>query len=93
MDAEHSEFIAEFNSREEAMEFLEGCSTMPWDKAPNLAPCMSQRTCGRLYEIIEHYEDRSWYSRLAVVLRLRRRERWIATPVLEVSKDVTRWLE
>jgi hypothetical protein len=27
---------------------------LPWNEAPNLCPCMSWRTCGRRYHLVEY---------------------------------------
>jgi len=44
----------EFKSLEEAIDELRRRTQIPWNTEPNLAPCMSWRTCGRNYEIIEY---------------------------------------
>ena len=55
-DEFHAEQIAQFASFEEAIAELRRRAKLPWDKGPNMAPCMSWQTCGREYVIIE-YDD------------------------------------
>jgi hypothetical protein len=53
-DESHAEPQGEFATAEEAVAELRRRSLLPWDEAPNVAPCMSWRTCGRRYEVIEY---------------------------------------
>ncbi len=53
-DQDHSEQLGEFPSLQEAWAELDRLSVIPWDESPNLAPCLSWRTCGRDYEILEY---------------------------------------
>lgn len=52
-DEWHAEWVGEYVSREEAHAELRRLAKLPWDEAPNACPCMSWRTCGRRYHIIE----------------------------------------
>jgi hypothetical protein len=57
-DERHAEPIGEFDSRADAQAELRRLADLAWDEAPNLCPCMSRRTCGRRYHLIEY--DTSW---------------------------------
>jgi hypothetical protein len=79
-DEFHAEWIGEYASSEEAHAELRRLADLPWDEAPNRCPCMSWRTCGRRYHIIEF--DTSG-------------ERWRSLndePLLEVSAKAITWL-
>jgi hypothetical protein len=52
-DERHAEPCGEFMTRQDAMAELQRRADLPWDAQPNVAPCMSWRTCGRFYELIE----------------------------------------
>jgi hypothetical protein len=52
-DEFHAEWCGQFATRAEALAELEARSALPWDQSPNVCPCMSWRTCGREYVIIE----------------------------------------
>ena len=52
-DESHCEESGEFVTLEAALAELKRRANLPWDEAPNQAPCTSWRTCGRRYEIIE----------------------------------------
>lgn len=43
-----------FATREEALAELRRLASIPWDQAPNLAPCTNWRNCGRHYELAEY---------------------------------------
>ncbi len=43
----------EFLTLGEAVAELRRLAAIPWDSEPNVAPCMSWRTCGRSYQIIQ----------------------------------------
>jgi hypothetical protein len=53
-DERHAEPQGEFKSFGEAVAELRRRATIPWNEAPNQAPCTSWETCGRSYEIIEY---------------------------------------
>lgn len=60
-DESHAEQIGQYDSLGEAWAELERRAAIPWDQRPNIAPCMSWRTCGRSYEIIEYEtSNTSW---------------------------------
>jgi hypothetical protein len=75
-DELHAEQQAEFETLEAAKNELRRRAGIPWDQEPNVAPCLSWKTCGRKYEIIE-YDDAS------------REIRRIAA--LEVSSNGVKW--
>ena len=53
-DQSHAEAIGKFSTLQGAWDELLRLSAVPWDAAPNMAPCQSWKTCGRDYEIIEY---------------------------------------
>ena len=53
-DEWHGELRSEHATLREAVAELERLAQIPWDAAPNLAPCQSWTKCGRRYEIIEY---------------------------------------
>jgi hypothetical protein len=79
-DEWHGEWIGQYASREEAHEELRRLAELPWNEAPNLCPCMSWRTCGRRYHVIE-------YDTSVDPWRTLRNE-----VLLEVSAKKTAWL-
>ena len=50
-DDRHCEVIASFATEEAALDAIRRFAELAWDEEPNRAPCMSWRTCGRLYLI------------------------------------------
>jgi hypothetical protein len=77
-DEAHAELHGEFESIDEAIAELKRRASIPWDQEPNVAPCMSWRTCGRRYDIIEYGDGRS-----AEVRRM---------PALEISAAGLKWV-
>jgi hypothetical protein len=57
-DEFHAEDHGQFASFDEAVAELKRRAAIPWDQAPNLAPCMNWENCGRDYVIVE-YDDSS----------------------------------
>jgi len=57
-DERHAEHHGEFPTLHDAIVELRRRVSIPWDQAPNVAPCMSWETCGREYVVIE-YDDSS----------------------------------
>lgn len=57
-DEAHAEPQGEFEAFEDAMGEVQRRASIPWDSEPNVAPCLSWKTCGRRYEIVE-YDARS----------------------------------
>ena len=53
-DERHAEQIGTFSDREEAMAELRRLASVPWDHAPNAAPCTGWARCGRSYELVEY---------------------------------------
>ena len=78
LHAEHQD--GTFGSFEEALAELKRRANLPWDQAPNVAPCTSWRTCGRNYEIIEFDDSTSPWKQLSRV------------PALEISAKGAKWL-
>lgn len=60
----HAELIAEHDTLASAIAELERLALVPWDEAPNLAPCQSWRTCGRKYEIVEYETSTAPWQKL-----------------------------
>jgi len=79
-DETHCEPGSEFASRDAAVSELRRLAELPWDVPPNLAPCMSWRTCGRSYELVEYDDAREPWR------EIRR------TAALEISAEGVRWL-
>jgi hypothetical protein len=80
-DERHSERLGEYPALSGAVAELERLKSVPWDAAPNQAPCQNWRECGRLYEIVEYdTSDRPWKE----VRRI---------PALEITRTVVQWLE
>lgn len=78
-DEQHAEPQGEFASRGEALDELRRRAAIRWDESPNACPCLSWRTCRRLYEIIEY--DTSVMPWMAIT----------RTSVLEISATGVRW--
>jgi len=79
-DDAHAELCGEFATMETAVAELERRAAIPWNEAPNVAPCMSWRTCGRRYEIVEYAAtEASWKER-------------VRTPFLNISATGVHWL-
>ena len=53
-DEAHAEPHGEFDALESAVAELRRRAEIAWDRAPNLAPCVEWKTCGRRYEIVEY---------------------------------------
>ena len=79
-DELHAETQADVATFEGAVAECERRAAIAWDQDPNVAPCLSWRTCGRRYEIIEYDASRPpWHE-------IRR------VPALEVSAKGAKWL-
>jgi hypothetical protein len=57
-DEIHAEPQGQFASFDEAMVELTRRAEVPWDQPPNVAPCLSWKTCGREYVVIEYDDSR-----------------------------------
>jgi len=53
-DERHAEPMSDHGSFEAALAELARLARIPWNEEPNQAPCMSWKTCGRSYELIEY---------------------------------------
>ena len=79
-DEWHAEWIGEYLSREEAHSELRRLAELPWDTEPNRCPCISWRTCGRRYHVIEFDTASDPWRRLS------------GDAFLDVSAEKTEWL-
>ena len=79
-DDVHCDRRGEFPTREAALDELRRLSTLPWDQEPNRAPCMSWRTCHRVYQLIEYDETSGRWRELG------------HETVLEISHAGVNWL-
>jgi hypothetical protein len=78
-DEAHAELQGEFSSFQDAIAELERRAKIPWSEPPNVAPCMSWRSCGRRYEIVAYdTAERPWKE-------ISRR------PMLEISASGVQW--
>jgi hypothetical protein len=78
-DELHAEHHGEFATFAEAVAELKRRATIPWDEPPNVAPCVSWKTCGRQYVIIEFDDSDSSCKALRRI------------PVFEVSAAGVKW--
>lgn len=76
----HCERIDECESFEAAIARLRELAYLPWDHEPNRASCMSWRTCGREYQIIEYDDSATPWT----VVR--------EADVLKVSASAVEWI-
>jgi hypothetical protein len=78
-DETHSEWQGEFRSEHEALVELRRRAAIPWDQAPNQAPCTNWRNCGRNYYVIEFDNTREPWTELK------------RAKVLEISASQVKW--
>jgi hypothetical protein len=52
-DSDHCEHLGTYTSLADAQLELNRLAALPWNEAPNRAPCGSWETCGRNYVLIE----------------------------------------
>jgi hypothetical protein len=52
-DERHGEWMGDYGTRDEAIAKLRYLSKVPWNEAPNIAPCASWESWGRRYELVE----------------------------------------
>jgi hypothetical protein len=78
-DERHAEPQGAYPSFQDAIDELKRRAALPWDEAPNLAPCAGWATCGRSYEVVEYDTAQVPWEEL----------RRIA--VLDVSADGVKW--
>jgi hypothetical protein len=80
-DERHAEPQAgEFSSLAAVSSELRRLAQLPWDQAPNVAPCTNWITCGRTYEVVEYDNSTLPWQELKRV------------PALEVDAQGARWL-
>ncbi len=86
-DEQHAEPQAgEFELIADAVAELKRRAMLPWDQPPNVAPCLSWRTCGRTYEIIEYDTSvRPWKElrRISYLEVSCAGVQWLSSPDLE----------
>ena len=80
-DEAHAEPQGEFESLDSALAELRRRAGIPWDIAPNAAPCTSWRTCGRRYEVVQFDTAESPWREIQRV------------HVLDISADGVKWVE
>lgn len=78
-DEVHAEHHGHFGSFHEALAELRRRAKVPWNEAPNVAPCMSWSTCEREYVILEFDDSSTPWKELRRV------------PVLNVSASGVKW--
>jgi hypothetical protein len=78
-DEIHAEHQGQFASFDEAIAELRRRIEIPWDQPPNVAPCMSWKTCGREYVVIEYDDSHQPWNQIRRV------------PVVEVSASGVKW--
>jgi hypothetical protein len=76
----HCDWIGEYPDRAAAVAALRHLAETPWDEPPNRAPCMSWRTCGREYALVEYDTTTTPWSVLQTI------------PALDISPEETCWL-
>jgi hypothetical protein len=65
-DEWHAEPLdGQFETREQAIDELRRVAAIPWNEAPNRAPCTSWMTCGRRYELIEYDDTASSWTQIS----------------------------
>lgn len=69
----------QFRTREQAIAELERRAAIPWNDAPNRAPCTNWLNCGRLYELVEYDDTTNTWKELSRTL------------ILEISAAGVRW--
>ena len=78
----HAETLkGRYETFQDALSELTRIAEIPWDEAPNVAPCQSWKTCGRRYMVIEYDDEYSPWKQLT------------CKSVLEVSADGVVWLD
>jgi hypothetical protein len=80
-DSIHAEQNGQFACLAEAVAELQRRAAIPWDKPPNVAPCVSWQTCGREYFILEFDTSQTPWKLLRSV------------PVLNVSAERVEWVD
>lgn len=78
-DESHAEWQCKYDSFEDAVKDLEKRRDIPWNKKPNVCPCISWKTCGRRYAIIEFNTDTHPWKEINRQL------------VLEISSKESKW--
>jgi hypothetical protein len=63
-DELHVEWHGQFGSFDDALIELKRMATIPWDEAPNVAPCSSWESCRRDFAIVEFDESQTPWRKL-----------------------------
>lgn len=79
-DEFHCEHEGKFPTFDDALLELKRLAKIPWDQAPNQAPCKSWKMCGRLYMIMKFDTSKKPWDLLD------------RKKILEVSHEGVRWL-
>ena len=80
-DEAHGEIQpGQFATFADAVAELRRLAAVPWNEAPNAAPCQSWRTCGRNYELVEYDGATTPWTELQRI------------PALNISAAGTKWL-
>lgn len=88
-DELHAETQGEYRNVEEAILELRRRSEVPWDSDPNQAPCMSWRTCGREYMIIEYDDSHSPHKQIQRILALQISSKGIVWHIDPKARQIT----
>lgn len=80
-DEAHAEPQGEFDSFDGALKELRRRALVPWDVAPNVAPCTGWQTCRWRYELVQFDTAKSPWREIRRV------------HVLDVSADSVKWVE
>jgi hypothetical protein len=78
-DERHAEIQGQFDGFQQAIAELMRRATIPWNEAPNRAPCTDWETCGRTYEVIEYDDSHLPWKELRRVI------------VLDISSSGVKW--
>jgi hypothetical protein len=78
-DELHAEIHGEYETFDLALNEIRKRSIIPWNQAPNVAPCVSWRTCGR------HYEIREWNNTTNPWTLIE------STPIVKIDAAGIRW--
>ena len=78
-DEIHADWHGRYSCIDEVMAELRRLAQIPWDQAPNTAPCISWKTCGREYIVIEYDDSQLPWKELRRI------------PVFEISASGVKW--
>jgi len=82
-DEAHAELQeGRFQTRPQAIAELRRRAAIPWNEAPNRAPCANSRNCGRRYELVEVDDTVSPWKELSrtLILKISARDvQWVTS--------------